>query len=232
MKIIDWLFRPPKFRRFEDSYAIDVSAQLEGLKLAIARQQSEENAIWIVVHFTDTFLSLQSFLERSGIEFWVAQQTSDLLDRLAAQLPSDNEELKAPDVVLVMASLLTEPSAGFEVSNLAKQPPVTAKVAIMVCERHPLPTMDQAIVQFARSLPVTISLGYLLTLDDCVVRQVISPVTRTVLNDLGMNNRELVASNFVTRRLDKVLARQSQNYVERPQLADNAEQWMQVNRKV
>jgi hypothetical protein len=101
-------------------------------------------------------------------------------------------------------------------------------LAIIVLERHPVIEHDLRIEKIARSLPVRVEYGHYLSLDDSVVRLVVNETTVKILQQLGMNDHELIASTMVTRRLKKVLRRMQSSF-QFDHDADSAAEWIALN---
>lgn len=216
MGILDWLIGRPSFNRFEDSFAMTRRSLWAKLKTAISQQQQQGSRIWIVAHFADTFVELQDLLEEWQIEY-------EICDReLQPQTALDSTRDKDNSVLLVLSDLLTLTDS----AELAFDDSVT--IAMIVVEKHPLVAIDDKLEAFSKSLPCRVRFGYYLAIDDVVVRKVINETTIQILKQLGMKEHELITSNMVTRRLDKVLKREGK-LLNTNHRADSAEEWYQLN---
>jgi hypothetical protein len=119
-------------------------------------------------------------------------------------------------------------------SDLRKSTPLrmslndSGSIEIVVGERHPLPSHDQTVLEFARSLPCRCRIVHHVSLDDPVVRAFCGDWVESALKHLGMSENTPLKSKLVTRRL--LAAQQkmaSQITDDRP--AGSAEQWMELN---
>lgn len=221
MGFLDWLSGNLRFQRYDDSFALTRSALWALLRSTIKRPEHEQKSIWMVCHFPETFSSIQSQLEQWGQDYVVVENpiSTAQVDQPTAE---DQPLIQPGPIKLVLADLIETPS---ERRALVKS---DAKLALMVIERHPLCTHDQRIDAFARSLSVRVELGYFMSLEDKVVKDVVNDTTLQILKQLGMNDHELIASQMLTRRLNKLLKRRAAKYTtDYP--ADSAAEWLTLN---
>ncbi len=104
----------------------------------------------------------------------------------------------------------------------------SARLRIVVGERHPLAEHDEQVVAFAGALPCRVELVYHLSLDDAMLRSFAGEWVAKTLKSLGMTETEAIASPTVSRRLadaQRKLAREAIG--DRP--AESAEAWMELN---
>ena len=113
--------------------------------------------------------------------------------------------MQRPEVQLILAPLLDDYHPPLQDQTRHSD----QMVALMVLERHGDIRRDDSIESFCRSAPMPIELGYFLSLDDPLVKEVVSPTSRLVLEQMGLEEHELITSNLITRRLDKSLRRRS-----------------------
>lgn len=216
MGFLDWLTGQPSFNRFEDSFAMTRVSLWAKLKSAISQQQQQGSRIWVVAHFADTFVELQDLLGEWQIEYEICDRELQPQTALESTRDKDNA------VLLVLSDLLTLTDS----AELAFDDSVT--VAMIVVEKHPLIGMDNKLESFSKSLPCRVRFGYYLAIDDVVVKRVINETTIQILKQLGMKDHELITSNMVTRRLNKVLEREGK-LISTNHRADSAEEWYQLN---
>jgi hypothetical protein len=216
MGLLDWFKSKSRFTRFDDAFALNRPALWESLRQAIESPQHVDKTIWIVVHFTDTFLELQAQLESWETEFEVITT------------PIDPNQLKRSGLLsvtqtkVVLADMIPEAEPSYLDTDS------NHTIAMIVVERHPQISHDNQIEAFARSLPVRVEFGHYLALDDDVVRMVVNETSIRILTQLGMNEHELITSNMVSRRLAKVLQRVSPEFkTDHP--AESAKQWLEIN---
>jgi hypothetical protein len=99
---------------------------------------------------------------------------------------------------------------------------------IVVAERHPLRSHDEAIIEFARTLPCRCRVVRHLSLDDPVVRIFAGDSVKQLLGRLGMSEDEAIESRMVSRRiLDAVKKIEQRAAGDLP--AGSAEEWLQLN---
>lgn len=218
MGFLDWMFRRPRCQRIEDSYAMTRDRLWPSLKRAVEQELQDGHSVWLVAHFANTFTRVQEMLAGWQMEYNIADRviTSD-------QGPEFIRQETSP-VMLILADLL-KPSGDVVDRRVENVPPVS----IIVVERHPLYSHDQRLESFARSFPGPTRFGYLLAIDDPVIRAVVTDTMIEILQQLGMREHELITSNMISRRLNKVLAREELLYPS-DQRADSVEEWYSLNR--
>jgi len=219
MGFLDWLFKQPRFKRFEDAFTLTRVKLWEALRNSIDSPHHSEKAVWLVVHFLDTFTELQNQLDRWGLDY-------DIVSSEIKVRELDRSGLLGKDSIkLILADLVPEPLSSIEVLN----PKDNQQVAMIVVERHPMLDHDQRLLNFAKSLPVKVEFGYYLALDDVVIKSIIDPMTIQILKQLGLDDLELITSNMITRRLETVLRRHATAY-QSDVRADSVVEWLEVNR--
>jgi hypothetical protein len=101
-------------------------------------------------------------------------------------------------------------------------------IFIVVGERHPLPSHDAVIEEYANSLPCRCRLVHYLSLEDPFLLCFAGEWMEGVLRNLGMKDGECIESRMISRRI-----RSSQQKIakvataDRP--ADSAEEWFERN---
>ena len=217
MGILDWLTGRPSFNRFEDSFALNRPNLWAKLKTAITSQQGQGSCVWLITHFADTFETLQDLLDEWQIEYLICS------NELTPQSALESIRGQNETVLLVLADLVTVTnSANLNFDN-------SDVISMIVVERHPRVENDQKLETFAKSVPCPVRFGYYLAIDDVVIRRVVNDTTIKILKQLGLKDHELITSNMITRRLDKVLAREAKQFATNHR-ADSAEEWYQLNR--
>lgn len=101
-------------------------------------------------------------------------------------------------------------------------------VLIVVAERHPLPSHDEAITEFASSLPCRCRITYHLSLEDAVLRAFSGPWAEQMLRHLGMKEDQAIESAVVSKQLTSALKKIEARAV-RHLPGDSAEQWIERN---
>ena len=218
MGILNWLkSRKSGFKRFDDAFALNRLALWQSLRSAVQSADHTDKSIWLVVHFTDTFGTLQDQLDLWQMDYMIVTQPVE-----ANQL--DNSGLlNTSQIKLILAELIPEA----EIENVIESD-TNQTIAMIVVERHPDFAHDVRLEQFARSLSVNVEFGYFLALDDETIRLVVNDTSIEILKQLGMNEHELITSNMVTRRLNATLPRIAKSFnANKP--ADSAREWLEIN---
>lgn len=195
----DWLRIRGDYDRYPDSYALTDQGLQKHLLEALRFRQTIDRAIVLVTHFPATFERAQQLLEDNGLSPEIAPVSFDpnfLLNLIDTPTPGQ------PPVILALART-------FDDSSLDRPVAVRRdlKISFMVLERHPRLAEDLRIDQFARVWPFSVRLGYLLSLQDPVIQYCIHPTAIDVLKQLGLRDQQLITSEMISRRLEKVLQR-------------------------
>ena len=189
MSIWKGLFGNRQFTYFDDAYALTRETLWNSLESTLKSERYEDQPVWLVVHFFDTFNWLQDRLDGSDIPYEI--ETSEI----DAKRFSYDSSVTQIGVRLVLAkTLLSADATSSSDENLERS------LAMIVLERHPLIEHDLRIESIARSFPVRVEYGHYLALDDSVVRMVVNEATIKILQQLGMNDHELITSAMLTRR--------------------------------
>lgn len=218
----DWMKIRGDYDRYPDSYALTDEGVKKHLLEAIRFRKTIDRGIVLITHFPATFERVQQILEDAELcpEIAPLKFGPDFLLNLL-ESPTQG----SPPVLLALAQT-------FDESSLDRPLPSRRdlKVSFMVLERHPCLAEDRRLDQIARVWPFSVRLGYLLSLQDPVIRYCIHPMAIEVLKQLGLRDQQLVTSELVSRRLEKVLQRinlpASQTSSSRPLTEDSAEEWL------
>jgi hypothetical protein len=102
------------------------------------------------------------------------------------------------------------------------------RILIVVGERHPLPSHDDALREFARSLSCPCRFVQHVSLEDPLLRLFAGEWVKQVLRQLGMKEDDAIESRMVARRI-----RAAQEKTEKRATGDSpalsAEEWMEKN---
>jgi hypothetical protein len=226
------LVRPLSFQRHPDSFAASrvtlYEKLLEVIKSLIGHPESPGSrlqkeplspvgsTVFLAAHFPDEFFRLQGELQRDGIEYEFITRPLD------AQWFHDNAARSTNVVYLALAEFLTETTFNEGVG-------FGSMLNLIVVDRHPEPFRDAALEKFARDFPATTRLGYFLALDDRVLRSVINETTLTVLKQMGIDDQGLVSSGIISKRINKVLAREQKRRTGEGVAAESAQEWFELN---
>ena len=121
---------------------------------------------------------------------------------------------------------LADALAGRTPTNLALDE--TRHILIIVGERHPLPSHDEVVVDFARRLPGRCRLVYHVSLDDPLMKRFSGEWVEGVLRKLGLKEDEAIESRMVGRRIQSALRKIEQNATG-DAAATSAEEWLERN---
>lgn len=101
-------------------------------------------------------------------------------------------------------------------------------VQLIVGERHPLPSHNQDVLEFAENLLCRSTVVHHVSLEDAIMRAFAGEWVQSVLKNLGMSESEAIESPMVARRLQA-----AQKKLGKECLSDfpatSAEEWMERN---
>jgi hypothetical protein len=104
----------------------------------------------------------------------------------------------------------------------------SAIIDILVGERHPLPSVDDHLQEFAAELPCRSRFSHHVSLEDAVIKVFVGDWIQNVLKQLGMTEDESIQSQMVSRRI-----RQAQQRIEGRAFgsldAESAAGWLEKN---
>ena len=104
----------------------------------------------------------------------------------------------------------------------------SASIDIVVGERHPLPSVDDRLEEFADELPCRCRFSHHVSLEDAVMKVFAGDWVKDVLRQLGMTEDEAIESPMVSRRI-----RQAQQKIEGRAFgsldAESAAEWLEKN---
>ena len=104
----------------------------------------------------------------------------------------------------------------------------SAVIDLIVGERHPLPSVDDRLAEFAGELPCRCRLSHHISLEDPVMKIFAGDWVQNILSKLGMKEDEAIESELVSRRV-----KHAQQKIEGKACgsldADSASQWLENN---
>jgi hypothetical protein len=209
-------FRPLRFERYPDSFATSRIVLYRRLMEVIQAQTQAQSTVFIAAHFPDEFYRLQSQLHQHAVDYRLITHP---LDR---QWFSDHKTDSQGVVYLALADFLSQ-------TRFSGQEIFSGNLDLILVDRHPDPEQDDLIEAFARAFPATTKLGYFLALNDPVMQSVINETTLLVLKQMGIDKHGLISSGIISKRLTKVLIRESKRRNKQPQPADSIQQWYELN---
>ena len=101
-------------------------------------------------------------------------------------------------------------------------------VLIAVAERHLLRSHDEAVLDFARTLPCRCRLVFYISLEDPVMQLFAGEWVQNMLRQLGMSEDAAIESRMVARRV-KQAQKKIEGQVTGDSPAESAEQWLERN---
>jgi hypothetical protein len=138
------------------------------------------------------------------------------LEELASQQTSD-----VPVKAVLAGNLDTDLAASLNLEE-------SAIIDIIVGERHPLPSVDDRLEEFADELPCRCRFSHHVSLEDPVINIFAGEWVQNVLRKLGMTEDEAIESQMVSRRI-----KQAQQKIEGRAFgsidAESAAQWLEKN---
>ena len=104
----------------------------------------------------------------------------------------------------------------------------SATIDLIVGERHPLPSVDDDLEEFADELPCRCRFSHHISLEDPVMKIFAGKWVQNMLSKLGMSEDEAIESQMVSRRI-----RQAQQKIEGRTFgsldAESAAEWLEKN---
>ena len=104
----------------------------------------------------------------------------------------------------------------------------SAIIDVIVGERHPLPSVDDRLEEFADELPCRCRFSHHVSLEDAVMKIFAGDGVKNVLKQMGMKEDEAIESQKLSRRI-----RQAQQNIEGRALgsldAESAAEWLEKN---
>ena len=139
----------------------------------------------------------------NGIKQQIRPQTDSAAILLVAHFKETLQQLRAiaagdnsgTPVQLVLAENLTSDIT----SRLNTDE--TSTIDLIVAERHPLKSADDALMLFAQDLSCRCRVAYHLSLEDPVVKLFVGEFVEKMLESLGMKEDEPIESQMVSRRI-------------------------------
>ena len=104
----------------------------------------------------------------------------------------------------------------------------SAVIDVIVGERHPLPSVDDQLEEFASELPCRCRFSHHVSLEDAVISVFAGETVKELLIQMGMEEGEAIESQMVSRRI-----RKTQQKIEGragvPHGAESAAEWLEKN---
>lgn len=211
------LFKPNRCIVYPEHFAKTDEVMLDQLCAAVEAQAQKKEIVFVLTHFQSTFTRIQNELDRRSIYYNVVVKPIDWSRPLhSIKGLADQINLSLVDQFVQSTSQSTD-----EVRD-------GHQLSIILAERHPLQSRDEMLESSVRAIPFKSKLGYYHSLDHPVIRYCISDTTVTLLNQMGMNDRGLITSTLISRRLIstlKKLEQQKPSWLD----AESPEEWFDKN---
>ena len=187
--------------------------------LAFAAALGQADRVLLVAHFADTLRALEERLsaQKSDFRTYATPFEGHRLGSLAEYQPPGC-------ILLALAQVLP--------NNLPASSQAAAaggfQIHVLVAEHHPLPSLDDRVLEFAHSLPGLSQVVFYESLDGAFMRHFGGAKVTQLSDLLKIPEGECISSPLVDRSI-----RQAQEKVARrvanPLTADSADQWFQQN---
>ena len=164
--------------------------------------------------------AVKTSLSAQGVSVFLLAQFENSLAELRDLARS--ETLEGPSLLVAKAEGLKPQIAATSLLEAAQQ------VEIVVVERHPLRSHDDAILDFACRLPCKARVVFHVSLEDPLMRLFAGDWVLNTLRKLGMKEDEAINSGLVARRVkaaQKKLAHSASSDLP----AGSAEEWLERN---
>lgn len=198
MGIFDWLFGSRRKVPAEDRIWLTKRAKFAGVQRDIAQALADPNG-------PDAIFVIAHF--------------EDCFDELRALVASAGFDQGR--VLVTLSAALEGRTADMTVNE-------SRRILLIVAERHPLPSHDDALSEFARNLPFECRFMQHVSLEDPLLKLFAGEWVEKVLRQLGMNEDEAIESQMVARRIrsaqQKIESRATGN-----SSAKSAEEWLEKN---
>lgn len=198
---LGWLRRWFGFLRHDDAYARSRSKLNRSIITSIHRQQELGRTIWLVIHSPEIYVATQELLDSEGLSYEVVRDEIDVREPNMAQTMWPLIDSRAIQLILAPLIPETTPSPEKAISNRT--------VAMLVLDRSSDIGNDDRLERFCKNLPVPFELGYFQALEDPLVSRVLDDTAMIVLEQLGLDQHDLITSNMITSRLNRLLRREA-----------------------
>ena len=101
-------------------------------------------------------------------------------------------------------------------------------LSVIVTERYPIVINDQQLEAFFRRVDRVVSMGYLISFDDPVVKGLLGERFVNLMEQLGFRDNELISSAMTYRGLARKLQKSTASITEE-QTAESPEEWIELN---
>lgn len=104
----------------------------------------------------------------------------------------------------------------------------SSNIHIIVGERHPLPSRDRVVAEFAERLPCRSRIVCHVSLEDALIKRFAGDWVENVLRRMGMKEDEAIRSRMVAQRIERAMRKVAE--VAKSNLpAESAQEWLERN---
>ncbi|MDG2012679.1 MAG: hypothetical protein P8J33_04190 [Pirellulaceae bacterium] len=189
------------------------------------QQSARGETVIILSHFPSSFLENQDALQDAGIDFEIIAERMDE-PSFAQWLESSSGR---GEVLLTMAQMLALSPGDFTPASSQPNLPSSDKLlSVIVTERYPIVINDQHLEAFFRRVDRVVSMGYLISFDDPLVKGLLGERFVNLMEQLGFSDNELISSAMTYRGLARKLQKSTAS-VTQEQTAESPEEWIELN---
>jgi len=207
------------FNLFPDSYAVDRETLYGLIRPTLIQQLSQSKTVILSLHFPAEFFVVQDLLSEWEIGYKLITRP---LDRQWFQENKRDTSDQTRHLHLSLAEFLIDTSFSGDESSVAP-------LALMMLDRHPLPSKDDAVTRFADGFPGRSEIGYFLSFEDKVITRLIDKRLLDLLLQMGANDHGLIASSMLSKRLRKMQNKEAKSFPSVEHSADSVDQWYTLN---
>lgn len=181
--------------------------------------QALDDRIWLTQNAKFKGLNGQVHQSNDSAVILLIAHFEDTLEQLAAI--ADGYSGDVPLQATLAESLSTDIAARLQIDE-------SATIDLIVAERHPLFSADDAITQFAEEIPCNCRLAYHLSLEDPLLKLFVTEFVQRILDSLGMKEDEPIESRMVSRRV-KAAQQKIESTATGNSRATSATEWLELN---
>lgn len=178
-----------------------------------------EDRIWLTQPARYKGVAQQVFESTDSAVILLIAHFEDTLEQLATIADADSGDV--PVQATLAENLSTDIATRLRIDD-------SATIDLIVAEKHPLLSADEAILQFAEEIPCRCRLVYHLSLEDPVLKLFATEFVHKILDSLGMTEDEPIESRMVGRRI-KAAQQKIESTATGNRPAASATEWLELN---
>lgn len=207
------------YNLFPDSYAVNRETLYHLFRPTLIQQLAQSKTVILSLHFPAEFFVVQDLLSQWEIEYKLITRP---LDRQWFQENKSATSDQACHLHLSLAEFLID-------TNFPENKSWDTPLALMMLDRHPMLSKDEAVARFADGFPGRSEVGYFLSFEDEVITRLIDSRLLDLLVQMGANDHGLIASSMLSKRLRKMQKKAGKTFSAGEQPADSVSQWYALN---